>query len=337
MKKHLAVLIALTVALSAMTGLSCVFAENVPTYPPCPKPVANVTVVGTRVVGEPIDLSDASISTNSGTDSAIKMLDGNITTYWHSKYTAEGSTITSHDVAPFCVELQLPKKTSISGIGYTPRQNNPAGYWKSLQVLYSNDGKKYTAICNDTYEYSGMDDSRRITGFGRNISAKYIRVIITETPIYCMAAEFHVFGPLASVSAKPTVRTTTTADVTPGAGKVVLTMNSLSASVNGMTQILPVAPTIVGGATMVPLQYMIEALGGAYVENGDDIQVAYNGHTYGLKKNSTYLTVDTMRSFLAKPTLDFHGTIMVSVLFFANILGVKAELNQAQQAIVLMK
>lgn len=335
MKKHLAILTVLALALSSITGLSAVFAENVPTHPACPAPVANVTAVGTRVVGDPIDLSGASISTNSGTGMG-RMLDGNLSTYWHSAYTAEGSTITSHDVAPFCVDLTLPKKMSISGIGYTPRQSNTDGYWKSLQVLYSNDGRKYTAICNDTYEYTGVDNSMKVTGFGKNIDAKYIRVIITDSSTYCMASGFYVFGPLAAQKVVVT-RTTTTADVTPGAGRIILTMNSTAASANGTATTLSAAPTIAGGATMVPLQYTVEALGGTYTENGDEINVSYNGHAYVLKKNSNYLTADTVRAFMAKPTMDFGGTTMASVLFFTNTLGIKAELNQAQQAIVLFK
>lgn len=337
MKKHLAILMVLAMALSAMTGMVAVFAENVPTHPACPAPVANVTAVGTRVVGDPIDLTGISISTNSGTGSAGSMIDGNIATYWHSKYTAEGSTITSHDVAPFCVDVELPKKTSISGIGYIPRQNNTSGYWKSLQVLTSTDGKKYTAICNDTYEYAGADNSMKVTGFGRNVNAKYIRIIITESANYCMGAEFYVFGPLAAAAAKPVERTTTTADVTPGSGRIILTMNSTSASANGTSTTLTAAPTITGGATMVPFKYTVEALGGTYAESGEDINVSYNGHAYVLKKNSTYLTADTIRAFMAKPTMDLGGTTMASVLFFTNTLGIKAELNQAQQAIVLTK
>lgn len=319
--------------------------DNSLTHAPCPEPVANVTAMGTRVVGEQISTNGLSIkpSSVSGNQNGTMMLDGDLNTVWHSNYTASGSTITSHDVSPFCVDVDLGEKKVISGFGYTPRQNNTNGYWKNIQVLSSTDGKKYTPICNDVYEYTGTDNSMKFTGFGRNVTAKYLRIIIVEAANYCMAAEFHLFGPLASATASGEgasvfrKQTSTTADAAPGSGKIVFTMNNTSASANGATTTLPVAPSIMGGATMLPLKYTVESLGGSYAENGDEITVTYNNANYVLKKNNNYLAVNGLRALMARPTVDVNGTVLASVLLFTNNFGVKAELNQAQQAIILKK
>ena len=305
-----------------------------------PAPSAAVTkTTAVQTVGEKIDKSGVSVKASSDSQggSSIKMLDGDIKTYWHSAYTAEGSTITGYDKAPFTLDFTFTKKTEISGISYTPRQDSTGGYWLKVRVLYSTDGKKYVEACTAVNTYSGNDPKERIFGFGKNVTVKAVRVIIEESTRYCMAAEVDFFGPIEKVVQTQIVKTTTTADTAPGSGKIVLKLGSTSVNANG-TAGTATAPYIIGGATMLPFKYTVEALGGSYAESGEDITVTYNGVTYNFKKNSNYLASGGVRLLLAKPThTAADGTAMVPVIFLTKTLGLNCEWNQAEQTIVIKK
>lgn len=311
-----------------------------PAAPAAPAGPAITTTTASQRVGEKIDKTGISVKASSDGQggSSPKMLDGNIKTYWHSAYQASGSTIVSYDQAPFTLDFTFSKKTEISGISYTPRQDSTGGYWLKTRVMYSTDGKKFVEGCTSVLKYSGNDPKEKIFGFGKNVTVKAVRVIIEESSRYCMAAEVDFFGPVENtVQSQAVVKTTTTADVTPGSGKIVLKLGSASANANG-TAGTTTAPYIVGGATMLPFKYTIEALGGAYTESGDDIAVTYNGVAYNFKKNSNYLASNNVRLLLAKPTTTAaDGTAMVPVIFFTKTLGINCEWNQAEQTIVIKK
>ena len=311
-----------------------------PAQPQTPQASGISATTATSRVGEKIDKSGVTVKASSDGQggSSVKMLDGNIKSYWHSAYQASGSTITSYDQAPFTLDFTFAKKTEISGISYTPRQDSIGGYWLKTRVMYSTDGKKYQEGCTAVLKYSGNDPSEKIFGFGKNVNVKAVRVIIEESSGYCMAAEVDFFGPIdTSVKSQPIVKTTTTADVTPGSGKIVLKLGSTSANANGTAGTVT-APYIVGGATMLPFKYTIEALGGAYSESGDDITVTYNGATYNFKKNSNYLASNGVRLLLAKPTTTAaDGTAMVPVIFFTKTLNLLCEWNQVEQTVVIKK
>ena len=152
-----------------------------------------------------------------------------------------------------------------------------------------------------------------------------------------MAAEVDFFGPIEKVVQTQIVKTTTTADTAPGSGKIVLKLGSTSVNANG-TAGTATAPYIIGGATMLPFKYTVEALGGSYAESGEDITVTYNGVTYNFKKNSNYLASGGVRLLLAKPThTAADGTAMVPVIFLTKTLGLNCEWNQAEQTIVIKK
>ena len=206
-----------------------------------------------------------------------------------------------------------------------------------MRVLYSTDGKKYVEACTAVNTYSGNDPKERIFGFGKNVTVKAVRVIIEESTRYCMAAEVDFFGPIEKVVQTQIVKTTTTADTAPGSGKIVLKLGSTSVNANG-TAGTATAPYIIGGATMLPFKYTVEALGGSYAESGEDITVTYNGVTYNFKKNSNYLASGGVRLLLAKPThTAADGTAMVPVIFLTKTLGLNCEWNQAEQTIVIKK
>ncbi|MDP4132699.1 MAG: discoidin domain-containing protein [Bacillota bacterium] len=61
--------------------------------------------------------------------------DGDVNTFWHSKYTAEGSTITWKEEGPFKITVVFPEAVPISGFKYTPR-NTASQSGRALQYNF---------------------------------------------------------------------------------------------------------------------------------------------------------------------------------------------------------
>ena len=70
---------------------------------------------------------DVRVSSLYQASDANLIKDGDISTYWHSAYTAEGGAITGKDNPPFYIYIKFPSEQVISGFTYTPRVDNTNG------------------------------------------------------------------------------------------------------------------------------------------------------------------------------------------------------------------
>ena len=93
------------------------------------------------------DTSGWTITTESimGTFNDItKAIDGDINTYWHSRYYVEDGKVTGHDNPPYEIIIEFPEALEISGVRYVPRQKNnvdsTAGIWKEVEIYGSVNG-----------------------------------------------------------------------------------------------------------------------------------------------------------------------------------------------------
>ena len=115
--------------------------------------------------GEYTDKDKWVLSGESHQNSLGKLVDGDIKTYWHSYYEAEGSTITVKQEHPFRIKVEFPDKRDISGFCYTPRQDMQVGrvHGYNIYLAESKTGKfhlvktGYIAIGHTT-EYVGEFD-----------------------------------------------------------------------------------------------------------------------------------------------------------------------------------
>ncbi|MDP4133253.1 MAG: stalk domain-containing protein [Bacillota bacterium] len=275
---------------------------------------------------------------SSSNDQVGKLFDGDTNTIWHSHYTAEGSKVTSHDAPPYTITVSFGKVTEFSGVSYYPRPSGTTGTWKVVTYYGSSDGKSYTELATDTYTFaSATDKAPKTTSFG-NVKYKFFKAVITQGESgFGTGSELRFHEAVKVAAPQQRERTTTTADTTPGAGKITLTINSTSATSDGSTQTLLAAPVIQGGATMIPAKFVAEALGGSYSENGSDITMVVGSATLNLETDTTYLTVSGIRTCLASPTFSLNGTVMISVKVLTDALGANVSWNQAQQTIVITK
>ena len=111
---------------------------------------------------------------------AGKMADGNEKTYWHSKYTAEGSKITSKEEPPYTLEITFPKVEEINTMEYLPRQDSQNGRWLEFEIYSSENGAdKGDFVKKATFVHTETD--WQTVNFGKTVSAKKITIIVTKT------------------------------------------------------------------------------------------------------------------------------------------------------------
>lgn len=106
---------------------------------------------------------DFKATANSGSQEGVmRAFDNNVSTYWHSSYTAEGSEITSKDDPPFELKVVFDNPTYVSGINYVPRQDQNTGRFLeyNLYGLDSEDGERVlltSGIWTDSAEKKHID------------------------------------------------------------------------------------------------------------------------------------------------------------------------------------
>ncbi len=128
-----------------------------------------------------------------------KAFDGNIKSFWHSNYVAEGTTITSQDNPPFEITVKFPEAISISGFAYTPRpEGSDAGCVLGYKFLVAeNDGDTPVLIAEG--KMANSRDVKKVKLKG-NVKAKKVVFIITEAVRnYGTMAEMAFIKPDASL------------------------------------------------------------------------------------------------------------------------------------------
>ncbi|MDP4133040.1 MAG: discoidin domain-containing protein [Bacillota bacterium] len=129
------------------------------------------------------------VDVNSQIASISRAFDNDITTYWHSFYTSEGSTITGQDTPPFYVTMVLPEAAKVSGFSYTPRNGNAAGRILGYKLyVASTDEDDFTLIEEGEF---GNDTSVKNIFFPCNIVVKKAKLeVVTSVSNYGVASEF---------------------------------------------------------------------------------------------------------------------------------------------------
>lgn len=124
------------------------------------------------------------------------MIDGSPDTYWHSYYGDDGQ-----DTPSFYLTFTMPKAQVISGISYTPRNDNPSGIVTGYNVYVSDSdkGKAYFVASGSMANDTEIKD----VSFGFNIEVRTIIFEITEGAYgYGTCAEFNALEKNSKLSTK---------------------------------------------------------------------------------------------------------------------------------------
>ncbi len=152
------------------------------------------------------------ITASSEIISVKKAIDGDINTYWHSSYTAEGGSITGQDRPPFVIELTLPEVTEISGFRYYPRLGGAvSGTFYDIMVYASADGTTYEEIGEVKFQYNGAYSDReggKTVNFTGNIKVKSIKINVLRA-----YTDFGTMAELSLLKPDSTLKTVSISDV----------------------------------------------------------------------------------------------------------------------------
>lgn len=176
--------------LTLLTGMS--FAEELTKPASQRTDMAKVTNAGGVVYTDGAYINDGwNITASSEMRPIANAFDDDVTTYWHSKYVAEGGQIVSRDEAPFTITVTFPSKLSIAAVRYIPRQivgsdNSSAGIWKKAEIYGSEDGNNFTRLAEQSYDVA-VNRASTDTAIAKK-DYKAIRIIVTDSS-YCTAGE----------------------------------------------------------------------------------------------------------------------------------------------------
>ena len=75
-------------------------------------------------------------ATSDNGNTVGRAVDGDSTTYWHTKFTVIDGKITSHDECPHTITIDFGKEMTLSGWHYKPRQDSgtPSGSGTASEV-----------------------------------------------------------------------------------------------------------------------------------------------------------------------------------------------------------
>ena len=131
---------------------------------------------------------------------ASNVIDGNVSTYWHSKYgTGAGSYTAGH-----WLQFDLGKSTEFKSFSYTPRQNSETvnGNVATYKLLYSNaetapaaDADWSVAVENGTFTYDGVNPI--YVNLDNAVTARWVKFVplsAKNSQSFAACAEFNLYA-----------------------------------------------------------------------------------------------------------------------------------------------
>lgn len=104
------------------------------------------------------------------------IIDGNINTYWHSRWS-ENIAMPPHKIV-----VNLGAKALIKDIIITPRQNNSSGRCAEFEIKISDNGSTWQRVKKDVFYWTSKQDfSSKEIHFQTPLKAKYICIIHIKT------------------------------------------------------------------------------------------------------------------------------------------------------------
>lgn len=93
-------------------------------------------------------------ATSDNGNTVGRAVDGNSTTYWHTKFTVIDGKATSHEECPHTITIDFGKDMTLSGWHYKPRQDSGTGSILGYNIYASTDGKSFKKIYSGEFKYT---------------------------------------------------------------------------------------------------------------------------------------------------------------------------------------
>lgn len=138
---------------------------------------------------DPASLKAVASSEQGGAEVAAKVLDGNVGTMWHSKY--------SENKLPISITLSSETPMSVDGFVYTPRQSGANGNMQAYDIEVSQDGKTFTKVASGTVKLDGVNPVS--LKFDRQDNVKAVKIVWTKSVgNFASAAELRLMDAAAA-------------------------------------------------------------------------------------------------------------------------------------------
>lgn len=282
------------------------------------------------------------VSSAFNANSAKKMFDGDENTFWHSWYGVEDGKITTKDQAPYEIVITFSEKLSVGGIRYVPRQINGNDKSVSGIVLHANlylaeNGTDFVKAASQDFKYEAgynMRETQEIKIVPKE--AKAIKIVFSET--------VSGYGTCAELNILKGDAVTKTEDKEPAKTEekkalktIIMTVDSLSASILGENVTLAAPPTIRDGRTLVPVRFVSESLGATVLWDGETrmIDILDGTNKITLQVDSKKVTVNGVEKELDVPATIIGGSTMVPIRFVSENLGASVSWNQEKREITV--
>ncbi|KRE56572.1 copper amine oxidase N-terminal domain-containing protein [Paenibacillus sp. Soil750] len=119
--------------------------------------------------------------------------------------------------------------------------------------------------------------------------------------------------------------------------KIQLTINDVTAAVNGQKTTLSTPPVLLNNTTMVPLRFIADALKADLTWNTEDqsITLKYAGHSIKLSIDNRIVRIDNQSKTLEQPAVIMNNTTLVPLRFIAENLNQTVAFNDATKSIII--
>ncbi len=176
----------------------------------------------------PLTGMTATASSHNEALTAEKAIDGNTSTWWHSK-------INPFAELPHELTITLPSVQKVYGFRYYPRPDKGAGICTQYEIYVSANGSSFTKVAEGNWAYNSETKN---VAFGKGYDAKAVKLkIVNGHGGYGSAAEVRLLNEKTTAKttggAAPTTTTTTT--TTPAAVTQAPGKNPDEISVTGVT------------------------------------------------------------------------------------------------------
>ncbi|KRE83231.1 hypothetical protein ASG89_14035 [Paenibacillus sp. Soil766] len=119
--------------------------------------------------------------------------------------------------------------------------------------------------------------------------------------------------------------------------KIQLTLNDVTATVNGQKMTLSTPPVLLNNTTLVPLRFIADALKADLTWHSEDQSIAlkYGDHSIKLSINSKIVSVDNQIKSLDQPAVIMNSTTLVPLRLIAESLNQTVSYNEKTKSILI--
>ncbi|GGA13072.1 hypothetical protein GCM10008018_67570 [Paenibacillus marchantiophytorum] len=119
--------------------------------------------------------------------------------------------------------------------------------------------------------------------------------------------------------------------------KIQLTINDVTATVNGQKMTLSAPPVLLNNTTMVPLRFIADALKTDLTWNTEDQSIAlkYADHSIILSIDSRIVSIDNQSKTLEQPAVIMNSTTLVPLRFIAESFNQTVAYNNQTKSIII--